>query len=173
MQQSAEERFDDIYRRHAGAVTAYVRRRCAPDLVEDVVGESFVVCWRKLEEVPADPLPWLYAVARKTLANERRAAGRPPVATAGEATVAPPEIEGDPVLARAFARLAEQDREILRLVAWEQLSLREAARVLGCSYVACRVRFHRARRRLAAHLERLEHSPTAANPHSRPEGASP
>ena len=173
MQRSAEERFDDIYRRHADAVTAYVRRRCPPDSVEDVVGETFVICWRKLEQVPAEPLPWLYAVARKTLANERRAAARPPLVTASEATVESPEIKGDAVLARAFARLAEPDREILRLVAWERLSLREAACALGCSYVACRVRFHRARRRLAAHLERLENPSTAANPRSRPEGVSP
>jgi RNA polymerase sigma-70 factor (ECF subfamily) len=173
MRRSAEERFDDIYRRHADALTAYVRRRSVPDSVEDVVADTFVVCWRKLEQVPAEPLPWLYAVARKTLANERRAASRPPVATAREATVGTPDIKGDPVLARAFARLGEPDREILRLVAWEQLSLHEAARVLGCSYVACRVRFHRARRRLATHLERLEQPSAAANPRSRPEGAAP
>src|SRR5919199_673069 len=147
MQPSAEERFDDIYRRPADALTAYVRRRSVPDSVEDVVADTFVVCWRRLADVPAEPLPWLYAVARKTLANDRRAASRPPVPTAREATVGTPEIEGDPVLARAFARLGEPDREILRLVAWEELSLREAACVLGCSYVACRVRFHRARRR--------------------------
>ena len=144
-----------------------------PDSVEDVVADTFVVCWRRLADVPAEPLPWLYAVARKTLANDRRAASRPPVPTAREATVGTPEIEGDPVLARAFARLGEPDREILRLVAWEELSLREAACVLGCSYVACRVRFHRARRRLATHLERLEQPSAAANHRSRPEGAAP
>lgn len=173
MQRSAEERFEDIYRRHAGAVTAYVRRRCAPASVEDVVAETFVVCWRKLEQVPAEPLPWLYAVARKTLANERRAAARPQVASTDGALVGAPEIEGDPVLARAFALLGEADREILRLVAWEQLTLREAARVVGCSHVACRVRFHRARRRLATQLDRLEQPSTAASPRPHTEGAAP
>src|SRR5207249_3585748 len=44
-------------------------------------------------------------------------------------------IARDDVLARAFARLSEADREVLRLVAWEQLSLRAAARTLGCSQV--------------------------------------
>jgi RNA polymerase sigma factor (sigma-70 family) len=172
MQRSAEERFHDIYKRHADAVTAYVRRRSAPDSVEDVVAETFLVCWRKLDRVPGQSLPWLYAVARKTLANQHRAARRQPRAASRGETGELPEIEGDPVLARAFARLGEADRELLRLIAWEQLSLREAATALGCSYVACRVRFHRARRRLAAHLESFEETPAAANARPRTEGAT-
>lgn len=160
MERSAEERFQSIYTRHVDAVTAYVRRRTEADSVEDVVAETFVVCWRRLDRVPDEPLPWLLAVARKTLANQYRAAARPRVAS-GDRQTSEVELVGDPVLAQAFARLAEADREVLRLVAWEQLSLREAAKALGCSYVACRVRFHRARRRLAANLETLEHAATA------------
>jgi RNA polymerase sigma-70 factor (ECF subfamily) len=64
-----------------------------------------------------------------------------------------PEAVGDAELARAFAQLSERDREVLRLVAWEGLSLRDAATVLDCSAVACRVRYHRAKSRLAARLE--------------------
>ena len=160
MERSAEERFHSIYTRHVDAVTAYVRRRTEADSVEDVVAETFVVCWGRLDRVPDEPLPWLLAVARKTLANRYRAAARPRVAT-GDRQTSEVELVGDPVLAHAFARLTDPDREVLRLVAWEQLSLREAATVLGCSYVACRVRFHRARRRLAANLETLEPTATA------------
>ena len=163
MERPAEERFHSIYTRHVDAVTAYVRRRTEADSVEDVVAETFVVCWRRLDRVPDEPLPWLLAVARKTLANRYRAAARPRVPT-GDRQTSEVELVGDPVLADAFARLAEPDREVLRLVAWEQLSLREAATALGCSYVACRVRFHRARRRLAANLERLEHAGTVSKP---------
>jgi RNA polymerase sigma-70 factor, ECF subfamily len=76
MHRSSEERFHDIYQGHVDAVTAYVRRRSPADSVEDVVAETFLVCWRKLEGVPEEPLPWLYAVARKTLANQRRAMSR-------------------------------------------------------------------------------------------------
>jgi RNA polymerase sigma-70 factor (ECF subfamily) len=121
--------------------------------------------------VPEEPLPWLYAVARKTLANQRRAMSRNALATWGDAAGAIPQIDGDPVLRRAFALLSEPDREVLRLIAWEHLSLRDAAITLGCSYVACRVRFHRARRRLAAHLTRLEETTTAATPRPHPKGA--
>jgi RNA polymerase sigma factor (sigma-70 family) len=170
MQRSAEERFQNIYARHVDAVTAYIRRRTQPDAVEDLVAETFLVCWRKLDRVPDQPLPWLYAVARKTLANQRRAAARHGIATRDSQTSDLSELVGDPVLARAFALLGEPDREVLRLVAWEQLSLAEAASALGCSYVACRVRFHRARRRLRAHLETLENASTAATPRPHVEG---
>ena len=172
MQQPPEKQFRDIYVRHVDAVTAYVRRRADADSVEDVVAEAFLVCWRKLDRVPDEPLPWLYAVARKTLANHRRAAARQGVAPPDTQLSDLSEIVDDPVLARAFALLAEADREVLRLVAWEQLSLRDAATALGCSYVACRVRFHRARRRLAANLKTLERTSTAVPPRPHIEGVT-
>jgi RNA polymerase sigma-70 factor, ECF subfamily len=144
------QRFERIYTEHVDAVRAYVRRRAPADLVDDVVADTFLVCLRRLERVPEEPLPWLYAVARKTLANERRkrARARPIVADVTHA----PEPLGDSELAAAFAALSERDREVLRLVAWEGLSLREAAVALGCSPVACRVRFHRAKSRLRGRL---------------------
>ena len=173
MQRQADSRFDEIYERHREDVTLYVRRRVAADAVEDLVAETFLVCWRKLDDVPRESLPWLYAVARKLLANHYRATaprdvtpGLPP----SEDAFLP--IAGDDILARAFARLSEADREVLRLVAWEQLSLQAAARTLGCSQVACRVRFHRAKRRLAAHLEALELPDPAAPHRHHPEGVT-
>jgi RNA polymerase sigma-70 factor (ECF subfamily) len=167
MQRSAEQRFDEIYRKHAGAVTAYARRRAPASTVDDVVADTFAVCWRKLDRVPEDALPWLYAVARKTLANQRRKA-RPEVPLAE--LPAEPAVERDPTLGLALAALSERDREVLRLVAWEGLSLAEAAVVLGCTTVACRVRFHRAKRRLRARLDELEAA--AARPRLDPEGAT-
>jgi RNA polymerase sigma-70 factor, ECF subfamily len=140
-----------IYVEHAEAVRAYVRRRAPRDVVDDLVSETFLVCLRRLDIVPAEPLPWLYSVARKILANERRKGGRE---LPGSVEVAyEPEPVGDAELARAFTELGERDREVLRLVAWEGLSLRDAATVLDCSAVACRVRYHRAKSRLAARLE--------------------
>ncbi len=146
-----EQRFEQIYAEHCEAVRAYVRRRAPEPVVDDVVSETFVVCLRKIDRVPAEPLPWLYAVARKTLANERRK--RAPITPSELRLVVEPEPVGDGVLAAAFNRLSEKDREVLRLVAWEGLSLTDAATVLGCSGVACRVRYHRAKSRLASRLE--------------------
>lgn len=146
-----QQRFEQIYAEHCEAVRAYVRRRAPEAVVDDVVSETFVICLRKIDRVPSEPLPWLYAVARKTLANERRRRAR--VVPGNVGLVAEPAPVGDGVLAAAFNRLSERDREILRLVAWEGLSLAEAATVLGCSGVACRVRYHRAKSRLASRLK--------------------
>lgn len=63
------QRFEQIYAEHREAVRAYVRRRAPEALVDDVVSETFLVCLRRIDRVPPEPLPWLYAVAWKTLAN--------------------------------------------------------------------------------------------------------
>jgi RNA polymerase sigma-70 factor (ECF subfamily) len=148
------QRTEQIYLEHVDAIRAYVRRRAPASLVDDVVADVFVVAVRRIDDVPRNALPWLYAVARKTLANERRK--RTSVQTDCDAIGLQqyePEPSGDSTLAAAFAALSDADREILRLVAWEGLSLRHAARVLECSPVAARVRYHRAKSRLAAKLD--------------------
>jgi RNA polymerase sigma-70 factor, ECF subfamily len=156
-------RFEAIFRAHVGAVRAYARRRSDPATAEDVVADTFLVCWRRLDDVPGDPLPWLYGVARRALANRRRAARRAESAIerfGGERVAAPPgpaeraERRGDVAgILTAMAGLGERDREVLRLDAWEGLAAADAARAAGCSVTAYRVRLHRARRRLAARLE--------------------
>ena len=145
------ERFERIYAEHADAVRAYVRRRAPESVVDDVVADVFVVALRRIDDVPRNALPWLYGVARKTLANERRKQSR--VAPLAPEVSYEPEPVGDSQLAAAFAALSDADREILRLVAWEGLPLRQAARVLECSPVAARVRYHRAKARLRDGLD--------------------
>ena len=158
------QRFEQIYAEHVEAVRSYVRRRAPEAVVDDVVSDTFLVCLRKIDRVPAEPLPWLYAVARKALANERRKRAR---AVHGHAVPAvEPTPVGDGELAAAFNDLSERDREVLRLVAWEGLPLTDAATVLGCSAVACRVRYHRAKSRLASRLA------AAASFHPAPKGAT-
>jgi len=144
------ERFERIYEEHRDAVRAYVRRRAPEAVVDDVVSDVFVVCLRRIDDVPRNALPWLYGVARKTLANERRKRRDLPLAP--EISYEPEPV-GDGKLAAAFVSLSDADREILRLVAWEELSPREAARVLECSPVAARVRLHRAKARLRDRLD--------------------
>ena len=172
MKQTKDARFQAIYRAHREAVSAYARRRASADVADDVVAETFLVCWRKLDRMPDEPLPWLYAVARKTLANQRRAAARQATPSTREPSTDAPVFHGDPVLGVAFSRLSEGDREVLRLVAWEGLTLGEAGTVIGCSAVACRVRFHRAKRRLSAHLAELEADAAAPQPRPDPKGAT-
>src|SRR5262245_19669157 len=135
------QQFESIYGEHLEALRAYVGRRAPADLVEDVVSETFLVCLRRIDDIPRDPLPWLYGIARKVLANERRRRAR--TAPAQRDVTWEPEPVGDSALAAAFAALSERDREVLRLVAWEGLTLGEAAEALGCSALGCRVRYHR------------------------------
>ncbi len=65
-------RFELLYAKHAPAVKAYVLRRADASTADDVVAEVFVVCWRRFEEIPVDPLPWLLGVARRVLSTQRR-----------------------------------------------------------------------------------------------------
>jgi Sigma-70 region 2 len=70
-----DERFAQVFDAHFRAVSAYALRRTTPAEAEDVVAETFLVAWRRLDELPEDPKAWLLGVARRILANQRRAAG--------------------------------------------------------------------------------------------------
>ena len=165
------ERFEDIYRAHYGSVRAYALRRADTQAAQDAVAETFLVAWRRLDAVPADELPWLYGVARKVLANQRRSSRRSERLARRLAETDPdgdtpgPEegvVEADAVR-RALATLGERDRDTLMLVAWEGLEGARAARAAGCSRSAFAVRLHRARRRLADELRRAAAPPSPAD----------
>jgi RNA polymerase sigma-70 factor, ECF subfamily len=150
---TAEERFREVFA-HLGAVTAYARRRGSRD-ADGIAAEAMSIAWRRFADVPSDdPLPWLYATARNLLLAERRAGSRTAGPTASEPSVPAPELhELDPQLDRALRTLTRTDRELLLLVAWEDLSPAQAARALGVQPTAVRVRLLRARRRLRAALD--------------------
>jgi RNA polymerase sigma factor (sigma-70 family) len=155
----AQARFDALYREHAAAVTRYVRRRCAPQSVDDAVADVFVVAWRRLDEVPRDPLPWLLAVARRVLANRRRGDARADAlrhrigSEQHARAAAGTEDEGEAgTVWAALGSLSDRDREALLLVAWEGLSTARAARVVGIGANAFAARLYRARRRFARAL---------------------
>jgi len=161
---SAEDRFRDVFS-HLGAVTAYTRRRGSKD-PDAIAAEVMTIAWRRLADVPTDDArPWLYATARNLLLAEARRAARSRSTRLREPdqVVAAPEVrETDPDLWRALRSLSQLDREALLLVAWEDLAPAQAAKVLGISQAAFRVRLLRARRRLRASLDRQAESPPAA-----------
>jgi RNA polymerase sigma-70 factor (ECF subfamily) len=128
-----------------------------------VTAETFLIAWRRLDEVSELELPWLYGVARRVLANDVRSERRRGALVERASLHSPPvpATPSDPKLADALARLGDRDRELLLLIAWEGLTPAEAAAAIGCSRPAARVRLHRARKRLADELERAE-------AHSRP-----
>jgi RNA polymerase sigma-70 factor (ECF subfamily) len=76
VQTTRTSRFEGLFREHYPAVRAYVSRRAPYELAQDVIAETFLIAWRRFDDLPSDPLPWLYGVARRLLANQRRSAGR-------------------------------------------------------------------------------------------------
>jgi RNA polymerase sigma-70 factor, ECF subfamily len=158
-QREDEELIQRLYEVHAHRVLGYALRRGAsrPD-AEDLVIETFLTCWRRLDDVDDPGLPWLLGIARRVLANQRRASGRraelekrlikeePPASDA-------PGPETDRELLHALRDLSERDREVLLLTAWDGLSHEEAAETLGISRNTFSTRWNRARVNLRLRLE--------------------
>lgn len=176
-------RFERLYRGHLPRVLAYaMRRTSAPEAAEEVAAETFVVAWRRLDEIPEPALPWLYGVARRLILNQRRGERRHEalVAALGEAAQSPlglvPEppvdsAEADPELIEALEALGPQEREAIMLVAWEGLGYRDAAAAMGLSESAFSRRLRRARRRLARLLGHDPHHQHSAEDLHTTEGA--
>ncbi|MEU4571479.1 RNA polymerase sigma factor [Nonomuraea sp. ATR24] len=152
-----QHRFTGVYDECRQRVWAYVVSRSGRQVADEVVSETFAIAWRRLEDVPDPALPWLLGVARNVLrdtirAEARREALAQELRAWTEGDVADQVTERIGVL-QALAALGDDDREILVLVAWQGLSPKEAARVVGCSTAAFRVRLHRARKRLKQAME--------------------
>jgi RNA polymerase sigma-70 factor (ECF subfamily) len=157
------DRFEGCFRDHHAQLLAFTMRRVSGrEVAEDVVADTFAVAWRRRDCIPEGALPWLYAIAANVIAEQYRSTRRGHdlgLRLAHEAGADSPGYDPAESLVRrdafaeAFAQLAEGEREVLRLVAWDGLDVREAARVLGCSPGAFRVRLHRARRKLAKRFD--------------------
>ena len=159
-----EERggFERFYEEHRDAVRAYCLRRADPSVADDVVSQTFEIAWRRRAEVRKPTRGWLLGIARKVLANRRRSDRRQRdlVERLNEHRPVGVGDEDMPPVLEALSRLTANDQETLILAAWDGLASPEAARVLGCSPVAFRLRLLRARRRLADALGELERRPT-------------
>ncbi|HET7690880.1 MAG TPA: sigma-70 family RNA polymerase sigma factor [Nocardioidaceae bacterium] len=151
-----QQRFTALAHDVGPALRRYVVRRTDPDSVDDVLADTLLVLWRRLDDVPADePLPWCYGVARGCLANAHRAARRRDRLTDRLATVRTDQPPDDTDLHEALERLSDQERELVRLWAWEQLQPHEIATVLEITPNAVSIRLHRARRKLAELLDEV------------------
>jgi len=156
---SDDERFDVLARGLVEPLRRFLARRTDPETADDVLADTLLVCWRRLDDIPDEPLPWAYGVARNCLANALRSDRRQARVAAKLAAVDPPrEVEpvpadGDPDLAEALSALPEMDAELLRLWAWEQLTPAEIAEVLEITTNAASVRLHRAKQKLRAQLD--------------------
>ena len=152
--------FTELFGTYYGPVLAYARRRISADLAQDVVAETFLAAWANLNDLPPQPLAWLYRTAHFMVANQRRALSRRSRLDERARLRAGGDISGDHSeliatdmeLAAAFRSLSEADREVLRLAAWEGLTVAAIGTVMGCSAVAAKARLYRARQRLSRKL---------------------
>ena len=160
-------KLERLVHEHFGRVAAYLLARTDAEAAREALARTLEVAWRRLDDVPSDPLPWLLGVARKVLADEWRTQRRQQ-ALIDRLREAEAARQGSGESVRydaadtatqrlvaidALATLTETDREALLLVAWDGLTTRKAASVLGCSRGAFAVRLFRARSRLKEHLD--------------------
>jgi RNA polymerase sigma-70 factor (ECF subfamily) len=159
-----EERFELLFRTHRNRILTYLLRRTeSKQDAADLLAETFLIAWRKLEDIPAGDGErlWLYGVARRVLANYRRherventLAGelRAQMATHAEQHFGLEASPLDDIITDSLNTLSLADRELIELSAWEHLTPAEIARVVGMKSGTVRVRLHRIRRALAGHL---------------------
>ncbi|HWD94970.1 MAG TPA: sigma-70 family RNA polymerase sigma factor [Acidimicrobiales bacterium] len=165
MSSAEEDRFARLVHEHSAAVANYLRRRLyplTPSDLDDLVEETMVVVWRRLDRVPVDAeLPWMLGVARNVLRNARRSKNR---RSAFEATLHSPTSDssaeeyviGDVSVREALGSLSEDDREILLLNAWDGLDTRALGVYLVISTNAAAVRLSRAQARFRELLSAAE-----------------
>jgi RNA polymerase sigma-70 factor, ECF subfamily len=149
-----DKRFEEFFRMHYERVRRYVARRTRPALVDDVTSAAFTVAWRKFDAVEEPSIAWVIRIASFELSNARRNEQRrhDRESTWFERPAAQASTTEHVALAHALDELSDTDREIVRLVHWDELSRMEIAEVLGLAVGTVNVRYHRALRRLEAHL---------------------
>ena len=171
-----EARFAEIYRQYGNHIRGYCSRRTDGSDVGDAVAETFLVAWRKIEQIPPGDatLPWLYGVAYRVVSHQWRhkARGRRLIEKlSGQANVESAALDmlvvgGEKygLVIKASSRLRPIDQEVLRLTLWEELSHADVAAVLGIEPAAVKQRAYRARRNLATEYQKLtnERKPPAA-----------
>jgi RNA polymerase sigma factor (sigma-70 family) len=161
------QRFDSLFESYSADVVAYCNWRAeSPSDAQDALAEAFLTAWRRLDEVPDGDMAriWLYATARRVMANQRRSSRRRAALherlaheAAPAETASPSHDRDESLVHQALRRLGRNDREVLLLAEWEGLSPAEIAAVVGCLTVTARGRLHRARRRFRSVFEELAH----------------
>src|ERR1019366_10040388 len=143
--------FERFFHSHFQIIWSYVARRVSQQSVDDVVSRSFAVAWQKYQTIPQPPEDrlWMFGVARRCIADQRRSDDRQlrlvaRIAVEAQELHPPLDSSGDPRAVEvllAIDELAPLDREALQLVLWDGLSHDDAARVMECSVSAFESRY--------------------------------
>jgi RNA polymerase sigma-70 factor (ECF subfamily) len=160
-----QAKFTELYSRYAKLVQAYCTRRLARSVVADAVADTFLVAWRRLDQIGDvdTALPWLYGTAYRVVSDYWRSSARARNAMPRLVDVSDGSPTETTVIGRedrdlallALSRLDAVDREILLLELWEGLSHADVAEALGIKPQAARQRAYRARRNLAAEYAKV------------------
>ncbi len=176
-----EQRFRTLAELILEPTRRYLLRRTDAATADDVLSETLLVCWRRLDELPTGPdetIPWVIVVARNLLANAQRAERRrtrlvgkiialdPPASFVADAS--PDGTPDSDAVRDALTQLRSADAELLRLWAWDGLESPQLATVLGISPNAAAIRLHRAKARLKDQLVKAQ----GASGHVLHEGGS-
>lgn len=158
-----------LFDEHSRQVRAYAVRRVGPDDADDIVAEVYATAWRRREDVPDPPLPWLYRTARHHVLHHQRSLARrsrlhDSVAEVAVLESARPEDHTRVLIDSVLDQLDSLDAEILRLAVWEDLAPREMAVVLEISPGTARARLLRARRRAQKLYAALDAAPIRVVP---------
>jgi RNA polymerase sigma factor (sigma-70 family) len=148
--------FVEVARRHEFAVHGYLARRAGRQAADDLLAEVWLRAFAGrggFDATSGDARPWLYGIARNVLREYWRTSSDGEPAALDEASADPWEGIDDRLdsagraraVASAVRALPAAEREMLLLVAWEQLTPAEAAKILGIPQGTARSRLHRAR----------------------------
>lgn len=161
------ERFEAVFDRHYRHIYSYAARRLGGSLAEDVAAETFLIAFDRRTQYDVsrhDARPWLYGIASNLIARHGRTEvrqyraltrSRTDAVVDGHADMVAGRLDAQAVrgpLARALAKLAAAERDVLLLVAWAGLSCQEAATALDIPAGTARSRLHRARKAMRAAL---------------------
>ena len=151
--------FVATFRSHLQDISKYLTRRVEVSQVEDLASEIFEIAWRKRDSCPEGfELAWLYKIAGFVVSNHRKKLSRRAITVPlldhdrSAPSAEDVALDGSSV-AQAFDELSAKDRQVLSLLVFEQLSIKEIAVVLGTTENNTSQRLKRARERLANNLK--------------------
>jgi len=150
-----QQEFVATFREHMVPLSKYLTRRVDRNDVEDLAADVFEIAWRKRDTCPAEmQLAWLYRIAGFVVSNHRRKQNRRGIALQlADTDAAAPSAEDIALetgsISLAFNQLNQTDRQALALVAFEGLTVAQAAIAMGISANSASQRIKRARERLA------------------------